>query len=442
MFADTINFIYIVIFVAPFATLRFYPFRDKLRISVKSLFLVYIVLILVQAGLFCFATRQPFWDLSMTQRYQLAFSIFNSILSFFLVREKLIKQIFVWGIAFSLAGFIMTNANFLETMFFANFRGSVPYYFFTNIASALQIAIIFPFAIKHMKQNVIPALQIASGKSWHKVWIIFILLYSGTFLTTSGLGFERSDTLYEYLIRIFCFGSIMGSSIIFSIALKQTAENIYLEEKANLSERQIALEREYFQTIVAHIDETKAARHDLRHHLTLLQAYLAAGEQQKLEEYIGQYLQTVAEDSSIILCKNYAVDTIVRHYIEKAKHLGVHTDVLLNLPEKIKIADSDLCVVFGNLLENAWEACSRQKTGEKFITVSAALAGEYIIITVDNSYEGSILKENNTFLSSKRNGEGIGITSVQAVSDKYYGESKFEFSDQIFRSSVMLKLVT
>lgn len=442
MFADTINFIYIVIFVAPFAALRFYPFRDKLRISVKALFLLYVVLILVQAGLFCFAARQPFWDLSMSQRYQLIFSIFNSILSFFLVREKLIKQIFVWGIAFSLAGFIMTNANFLESLFFAKFTNSVPYYFFTNIASTLQIAIILPFAIKHMEQNVRPALQIASGKSWHIVWIIFILLYGGAFLTTGGLGFERSDTLYDYLIRIFCFGSIMGSSVIFSVALKQTAENIYLEEKANLSERQLALEHEYFQAIVAHIDETKAARHDLRHHLTLLQAYLAAGEQQKLEEYIGQYLQTVAEDPTIILCKNYAVDTIVRHYIEKAKHSGVHTDVLLNLPEKIKIADSDLCVVFGNLLENAWEACNRQKTGEKFITVSAALAANYIIITVDNSYEGSILKENNDFLSSKRDGTGIGITSVQAVSHKYNGEVKFEFSDQIFRSSVMLKLVT
>ena len=441
MFADSINFIYIVIFVAPFAVLRFYPFRDKLRISVKALFLLYVVLILVQAGLFCYATRQPFWNLSMTQRYQLTFSIFNSILSFFLVREKIVKQIFVWGIAFSLAGFIMTNANFIENLFFVKFTDSVPYYTFTNIISALQIIIILPFAIKYMKQNVRPALQIASGKSWHIVWIIFILLYSGTFLTTGGLGFDRSHTFYDYLIRIFCFGSIIGSSVIFSVALKQTAENIYLEEKANLSERQLALEREYFQAIVAHIDETKAARHDLRHHLTLLQAYLAEGKQQKLEEYIGQYLQTVAEDSTIILCKNYAVDTIVRHYIEKSKRAGIHTDVLLNLPEKIAIAESDLCVVFGNLLENSLEACNRQKTGKKFIAVNAALAGEYIIITIDNSYEGSILKENDVFLSSKRDGKGIGISSVQAVSDKYYGEVKFEFSNQIFRSSVMLKLV-
>ncbi|MBF4692232.1 GHKL domain-containing protein [Fusibacter ferrireducens] len=439
MFTDSINFIYIVIFIAPFAVLRFYPFLDKLRISVKTLLLLYFVLILVQASLFCFATRQPFWDLSMTQRYQLTFSIFNSILSFFLVREKIVKQIFVWGIAFSLAGFIMTNANFVESLFFARFTDSVPYYTFTNIISALQIIIIFPFAIKHMKQNVRPALQIASGKSWHIVWIIFILLYSGTFLTTGGLGFDRSDTLYDYLIRIFCFGSIIGSSVIFSVALKQTGENIHLEEKANLSERQLALEREYFQAIVAHIDETKAARHDLRHHLTLLQAYSAEGKKQELEDYIGQYLQTVAEDSTIILCKNYAVDTIVRHYIEKSKRAGIQADVLLNLPEKITIAESDLCVVFGNLLENSLEACTRQKTGEKFITVSAALVGEYIIITIDNSYEGSILKENDVFLSSKRDGKGIGITSVQAVSDKYYGEVKFEFSDQIFRSSVMLK---
>lgn len=64
----------------------------------------------------------------------------------------------------------------------------------------------------HMERNVRAALQIASGKSWHIVWIIFILLYNRTFLTTSGLGFERSDKLYDYLIQIVCFGTIIGSS--------------------------------------------------------------------------------------------------------------------------------------------------------------------------------------------------------------------------------------
>lgn len=439
MFADTINFIYIIIFVAPFAILRFYLFRDRLRTSPKFLFLLYSILIIIQAVLFCLASHQSYWDLSMTQRYQLAFSIFNSILSFFLVREKLIKQIFVWGFAFSLAGFIMTNANFIESIIFSNYSVSFPNYFFTNIASILLIAIIFPFAIKHLEQNVRPALQIASGKSWRIVWIVFILLYSGALLTTRGLGFERSNSFFDYMIRIFCFGSIIGSSIIFSIALKKTADNIYLEEKNNLSNRQLVLEREYFQTIVTHIDETKTARHDLRHHLTLIQSYVTAEKYQKLEEYINQYLQTVIDDSLNSLCKNYTIDTIVRHYIEKAKQSGVHTDVLLTLPEKIKIADNDLCVVFGNLLENALEACNRQTISDKFITVSAALAGEYLIITVDNSYEGSIIKKNNGFLSSKRDGEGIGITSIQAVANKYCGEVKFEFSDQIFHSSVMLK---
>ena len=143
-----------------------------------------------------------------------------------------------------------------------------------------------------------------------------------------------------------------------------------------------------------------------------------------------------------MLCKNYAVDTIVRHYIEQAKRAGVHTDVLLNLPEKTGVIDSDLCIVFGNLLENANDACSRQKETERFITVSAALAGDNMVITVDNSYEGTILKEEGVFLSSKRNGKGVGITSVQAVAEKYDGQARFEFSDDAFRASVMLRLMT
>ena len=439
MVSDFTNFIYIVIFVAPFAFLRYYPFKDKLRISIRALFITYALLIFVQAVLFCYVARQPYWNLSLTQRYQLFFSLFNSLLSLCLIREKLIKQIFVWGIAFAIAGFIMTNANFWESLVFSNFSKPFPYYFFTNIFSMLQIILIFPFVIKYMKQNLPPALQIASGKTWTIVWIIFILLYGGAFLATSGLSFMRSDTFYIYLVRIFCFSSVIGSSMIFSVALKQTAENISLAERASANDRQLVLERQYFQSIVSHIDEIKAARHDLRHHLTLIQSYLADRNYQKLESYIGKYLHTLPIDSPLSYCKNYAVDTIVRYYVEEAKRYGILTDILLNLPDHIKIAESDLCIVFGNLLENALEACGRQKKGEKFITVSAALAGKYLIITVDNSYDGVILREKETFLSSKREDRGIGISSIQAVSNKYLGETKFEYSDQIFHSSVMLK---
>jgi len=187
------------------------------------------------------------------------------------------------------------------------------------------------------------------------VWVIFIFFYVGTFLSTGNFGFERSSTFCEYLVRFFCFGSIIGSSIIFSVALKQTFQNVSL--------------------------------------------------------------------------------------MEQAKREKMETCVNINLPESIYISDSDLCIVFWNLLENALEACKRQRASTPFITVSATLAGDYAVIAVDNSFDGDINKDKDIFLSSKRDGKGIGITSVQAVAEKYHGQTKFEFLDNVFRASVMLQVM-
>jgi len=426
--------------LVPFNMLRYYTFRDRLRVPTKILLPLCTILFCTQAVIFCYVARQPYWEHSVTQRFQLAFSVFNLTLSIILIKEKLFKQMFIFGFLFSVAAFIMTNANYIERLICVKFP--IPStYLYTNIMAVLQIAVILPFLIRLMDSIVIPALHISSGKSWNIVWIIFIFFYIGTFLSTGNFGFERSSTLSQYLVRIFCFGSIIGSSIIFSVALKQTAENISLMEKTNMSQRQLAMEQAHYHTISRHIEETKAARHDLRHHLALVQAYAASGNIKKLEEYINQYIKSVPEDMAIELCKNYAVNTIAHYYMDQAKKEKIKTDIHINLPESIDVADSDLCIVFGNLLENALEACRRHGELNPFITVSAALAGEYVVIAVDNTFEGEIKQDKDIFLSSKREGKGIGITSIQAVAEKYHGQTKFQFSHNVFRASVMLRLV-
>ncbi|MDD3570938.1 MAG: GHKL domain-containing protein, partial [Lachnospiraceae bacterium] len=434
------NFVYILIFLVPFNALRYCAFRDKHRIPVKVLFTLLTIIFSAQALIFCYIARQPYWNTSVTQRYQLIFSVFNLLLSFVLIKEKLSKQMFIFGFLFSVASSIMVNANYAEKLLLLQFPIQTTY-FFTNIVTILQIAIIFPFLLKLMNSIILPALNISSGKSWNMVWFIFIFFYSGTFLSTYSFAFERSSNLSSYIVRIFCFGSIIVCSIIFAVALKQTAENVALMEKSTMIQRQLTMEQAHYHTLSRHIEETKTARHDLRHHLALIQSYVDSGNIVELKKYVTQYIKSVSDDTVITLCKNYAVNTIVHYYLEQAKSENIETDIRINLPESIAVTDCDLCIVFGNLLENALEACNRQQAFNPFITVSAALAGDYVVIAVDNSYGGKIKKENGVFLSSKREGKGIGITSVQAVAENYNGQADFDFCEGVFRASVMLKLV-
>ena len=128
----------------------------------------------------------------------------------------------------------------------------------------------------------------------------------------------------------------------------------------------------------------------------------------------------------------------MRLYVKEAKAISAKVTVNIHIPAETGINDADLCVVFGNCLKNAVEACGRLPRGEGFITVKAQFDGDMLGFTVDNSFDGEIRKDGDLFLSGKREGAGIGIASVRAVARKYGGLTRFEAKDGAFQASVLL----
>jgi len=94
--------------------------------------------------------------------------------------------------------------------------------------------------------------------------------------------------------------------------------------------------------------------------------------------------------------------------------------------------------MFGNLLENAVEACGRQSSGERYIRLWAGPSLGTYSITVENSFEGDPRREGSGFLSSKGPRMGVGVSSVRATAKKYGGRAVFEAEAGLFRASVIL----
>jgi len=179
------------------------------------------------------------------------------------------------------------------------------------------------------------------------------------------------------------------------------------------------------------------AEHDLRHHLSVIRSYSAERENKKLDDYLSKYIESLPDKSKLAVCENSAVNSILQYYIGIAKKEGVAVDVNVNVPANTNISDTDLCIVFGNCFENAIEAC-RRFDGEKFIKIRSKLTKEMFTIIIANSFDGSIKKEGDKFLSLKHDGEGIGIPSVKAVVEKYGDSAQFEADGNEFRATIIL----
>ena len=96
-------------------------------------------------------------------------------------------------------------------------------------------------------------------------------------------------------------------------------------------------------------------------------------------------------------------------------------------------------MLFGNLLENAVEALERQTDGKQFLNLTARADG-MLVLTLDNSFSGSVRETDGALLSSKRDGFGLGTASVKAMVKMRGGVAQFEPKDGTFRASVLLPL--
>ena len=232
---------------------------------------------------------------------------------------------------------------------------------------------------------------------------------------------------------------LIGAVILQEIYRSFTA-NLVLEETVRLTRQNLAMQKEQHKTMMDAIAGERAFRHDLRHHISVLHEFADADDTEALKRYFSDLESGLPVKFAGTFCENAAADAVIRHYEAEAKLAGVDFISSVQIGEDMTVSDVDLCVIFGNCLENALEACKRQESGETYIKVSAGVSVGVFAVTIENSFNGVLKTTPGGFLSSKRPQEGIGTASVQAIAKKYEGRVSFETDDGVFRASILLHL--
>ncbi len=259
---------------------------------------------------------------------------------------------------------------------------------------------------------------------------------------------------FNYQIRFtYQFASLFQMGVLFFTIFSGIAGGLYIKDvihnnnqrkqlthEMRLMEIQMEEQKKHTLLMTENAEKTKQQRHDLRHQLMAIQT-LAGAENKKLCQYIDTLIQNIP-DTVKNYCENPTVNAIVSHYASICKSEKIDFTVKIVVPKESKeISDNSLCVIFGNLLENAVEACRRMnKNDRRFILVKSVMQYDILTIAVDNSFDGKVKIESGKFRSVKRNDFGIGLSSVQTIAEKYHGNVRFEPDKQVFHSSVYVRV--
>ena len=102
------------------------------------------------------------------------------------------------------------------------------------------------------------------------------------------------------------------------------------------------------------------------------------------------------------------------------------------LPAVLGKAESDICLVVGNLVENAAAAACGQAQGTRFIQVDARMQGSLMSLCVKNSGAAPLVYRHGVLWSARRDAAGIGTASVAAVCGQRHGFARYEQKDGVF----------
>ena len=211
------------------------------------------------------------------------------------------------------------------------------------------------------------------------------------------------------------------------------------QERARNQEKFISMQHLQYIQLQKQIEETRRARHDLRQHLNLIQAYLDKGDNETLRDYIDKYGKSLPLNTGKVYCSNYAIDTVIRYYAEKAADEKIQFDTQIKLPENLAIEEPDICILFGNLLENAVDSCRQYSGKPPFIRVRAQIAGDCAVsIIVDNSCPSTFRQNDPIIPSTKHEGPGLGTLSIRNIAAQYHGIADFQCENEVFYASVFL----
>ena len=202
----------------------------------------------------------------------------------------------------------------------------------------------------------------------------------------------------------------------------------------------LGMENARYRELREHMDTTRQLRHDFRQHLHVIAGLNEAKKYDKLTAYLAEYEGRLASPHPI-LCANAALDAIAGYYQHIAESQNTKIFWRLDLPERLPIDEVDLCMMLGNLLENALRAVCALPIEEREVTVISSMISDAMLgLSVENGYVGNIVFGRDGLPVARKRGHGIGLASVAATVKRYNGTLSVTAKDGTFGVNILLSL--
>lgn len=239
-----------------------------------------------------------------------------------------------------------------------------------------------------------------------------------------------------WMIALFAAALALLSALAVTLAvwaLRRRTDRRIAAYQNKLLARQIAEVENIYLTM-------RGWRHDYHNHLQTLKARLDMGQTAGARDYLDRLEEDLDAIRALVETGNVSVDAILNAKLSLVLKKGIDLNFKAAVPQNLTVSDIDLCVILGNLIDNAVESCEKVEEDQRFLRLYIGVLKQQLYLSISNATSETVRKIDAAYISTKRGSHGHGLKRIDRVVEKYGGYVNRQNEPGVFATEILLPL--
>lgn len=216
--------------------------------------------------------------------------------------------------------------------------------------------------------------------------------------------------------------AIALATILFCLSIRKGLSQMEVEITQYKQHAALQTELKSISQYTTTLQQSQQQIHQLlknkRKTLAKLESMIAASQFTDASALLQQLDSSFSQTKIERFCLNSLLNATLTVYIQKARQLGIPITVSVDVPFQTTM-DSDLSMVFANLIENAIHASKEQPASRQQIQIMSKQQASVLALCIQNRFDKPVPLDADGFPVTTRKGHGLGMSSLKQFQEKY-----------------------
>lgn len=256
------------------------------------------------------------------------------------------------------------------------------------------------------------------------------------------LNLETTSPLYRKLSTLAII-LLVFMNIAFFILYEKLSASADLYFKNLVMDRQVTYYEELRLNKDAQDTAFRREKHNFKDQLLAIRGFAMRDQCSQIIGFINELINSADFGlTATTQYNNLVLDALLGAKTNLAREHNIKYDCDISVPPDLPFSNVDICILIGNALENAFDACCREDLPfEKHIAITIKYKTDCLYCHFENSFSHKLRPSRNTLFHSTKSDfshHGYGLSSINHIVDKYKGTMNITTENNIFSLKILL----